>query len=87
MEAALRERRIRRAYLQAAEQGIHDLVRLPSYTVNNLSHAHEIFVRQLHHWEQSQHCYKRLISDDALETECVSAFNIHSKYANFNLNV
>ena len=87
MEAALRERRIRRAYLQAAEQGIHDLVRLPSYTVDTLIHAHEIFVRQLHHWEQSQHCYERLISDDALTAECVSAFNIRSKYANFNLDV
>ena len=76
MEAALRERRIRRSYLQAAEQAIHDLVRLPSYSVDTLIHAHEIFVRQLHHWEQSQHCYERLISDDALQAECVSAFNI-----------
>ena len=87
MEAALRERRIRRAYLLAAEQRIRDLVRQQHISLDDLIISHNAFIRNLNNWEQSQHCYERLISDDALQAECVAAFNIRSDYAELNLDI
>ena len=87
MEEALRERRIKTAYLQAAEQNLRQLVSQPNYTLDSLNHAHTSFISRLHEWEQAQHLYERLISDDALENECLAAFNIRAKYTNFNMDI
>ena len=87
MEEALRERRIKTAYLQAAEQNLRQLVSQPNYTLDSLNHTHTSFISRLHEWEQAQHLYERLISDDALENECLAAFNIRAKYTNFNMDI
>ena len=47
MEAALRERRIRRAYLLAAEQRIRDLVRQQHINLDDLIISHNAFIRYL----------------------------------------